>query len=149
MLEAGREIHEQKVKYVDGISQCGVSCDGTWHKRGHSSMNGCVAALSMETGKCLDVEVLSKVCHGCQGHENQQDTEEKRVWQVEHVGKCKANYTGSELSKSFSASLQFAWIHCFLRSLLRGNLKNDIFRPLSDRDVCTGDCNNVLALSSR
>ena len=108
MLEAEREIHEQKVENVDDISQCGVSCDGTWHKRGHSSMNGCVATLSMETGKCLDVKVLSKVCHGCQGHENQQDTEEKRVWQVEHVGKCKANYTGSELSKSFSASLQFA-----------------------------------------
>ena len=80
--------------------QCGVSCDDheTWQKRGHSSMNGYVTTLSMDTGKCLDIEVLSKVCRGCERHENQQDTEEKKVWQAEHVGKCKANYTGSEPS---------------------------------------------------
>ena len=28
-------------------------------------MNGCVTTLSMENGKCLDVDVLSKVCHDC------------------------------------------------------------------------------------
>ena len=32
--------------------------------RGHSSMNGYVTTLSMDTGKCLDIEVLSKVWHG-------------------------------------------------------------------------------------
>ena len=53
MLEAGREIHEEKGEDADGISQCGVSCDGTWQRRGHSSMNGCVTTLSMDTGKCL------------------------------------------------------------------------------------------------
>ena len=62
-------------------------------RRGHSSINGCVTALSMDTGKCLDVEVLRKVCHGCQRHENQQG--ENTVWEAEHAGKCKANYTGS------------------------------------------------------
>ena len=61
MLEAGTEIHEHKGNSnADGISQCGVSCDGTWQKRGHSSMNGCVTALSMDTGKCLDVEVFTR-----------------------------------------------------------------------------------------
>ena len=61
MLEAGTEIHEHKGNLnADGISQCGVLCDGTWQKRGHSSMNGCVTALSMDTGKCLDVEVLTR-----------------------------------------------------------------------------------------
>ena len=94
MLEAGTEIHEHKGNLnADGISQCGVSCDGTWQKRGHSSINGCVTALSMDTGKCLDVEVLRKVCHGCQRHENQQG--KNKVWEAEHAGKCKANYTGS------------------------------------------------------
>ena len=96
MLEAEREIHEEKGEDADGISQCGVSCDGTWQRRGHSSMNGCVTTLSMDTGKCLDVKVLSKVCQGCQRHENMQESrEEKRIWQADHAGKCKANYTGS------------------------------------------------------
>lgn len=44
----------------------------------------------------LDVEVLSKGCQGCQRHENMQESrEEKRIWQADHAGKCKANYTGS------------------------------------------------------
>ena len=46
--------------------QCGVSCNDheTWQKRGHSSMNGYVTTLSMDTGKCLNIQVLRKVCHG-------------------------------------------------------------------------------------
>ena len=46
--------------------RCGVSRDDheTWQKRGHSSMYGYVTTLSMDAGKCLDIEVLSKVCHG-------------------------------------------------------------------------------------
>ena len=39
---------------------CAVSCDGTWKRRGFSSLNGCVATISMDTGKILDVEPLSK-----------------------------------------------------------------------------------------
>ena len=55
-------------------------------------MNGYVTALSMDTGKCLDIEVLSEVY----AMENQQDTrKESMASTVEHVGKCKANYTGS------------------------------------------------------
>ena len=30
-----------------------VSCDGTWHRRGFSSLNGTVACISMDTGKVL------------------------------------------------------------------------------------------------
>ena len=34
---------------------CGVSCDGTWQKRGCLSHNGCVTGISMDTGRVLDV----------------------------------------------------------------------------------------------
>lgn len=94
MLSAAKEIH-QVSHDANEITSCGVSCDGTWQRRGHSSMNGCVTVLSMETGKCLDVAVLSKVCQGCQRHEKEEDSEEKRLWQADHQGKCKANYKGS------------------------------------------------------
>ena len=94
MEAAAREIHHLKGGNTD-IANCGVSCDGTWQRRGHSSMNGCVTILSMDTGKCLDVEVLSKVCHACQKHENEEDSVDKRLWQADHQGKCKANYKGS------------------------------------------------------
>ena len=35
-----------------------VSVDGTWNKRRLTSHNGAVAAISIETGRVLDVEVL-------------------------------------------------------------------------------------------
>ena len=60
--DAQKEIHHLKGKDVEGFSNCEVSCDGTWQKRGPSSLNDCVAVLSIDAGKCFDVEVLSKVC---------------------------------------------------------------------------------------
>ena len=47
------------------LIQCGVSCDGTWHRRGHSSLNSCVTAISMDTGKCLDLKIMSKNFPAC------------------------------------------------------------------------------------
>ncbi len=98
MMDASDEIHALKGNNSAGISQCGVSCDGTWQRRGHSSMNGCVTTLSIDTGKCLDVAVLSKVCRGCQRHKESDDPKENLVWEAEHKGKCKANYSGSSAS---------------------------------------------------
>ncbi|GFV26513.1 uncharacterized protein TNCV_3361661 [Trichonephila clavipes] len=38
-------LHPTKNKIVE----CGISVEGTWQRRGYSSMNGCVAALSVDT----------------------------------------------------------------------------------------------------
>ncbi|GFT11048.1 uncharacterized protein TNCV_1084161 [Trichonephila clavipes] len=46
-------LHPTKNKITD----CGISVDGTWQRRGYSSMNGCVAALSVDTGKVVDIEI--------------------------------------------------------------------------------------------
>lgn len=43
----------------------GVSCDGSWHRRGFSSLVGTAAAISLETGQVLDYEILNKVCYEC------------------------------------------------------------------------------------
>lgn len=77
------------------VAQCSVSCDGTWQRRGYSSLNGCVTTLSIETGKCLDVEVLTKVCHGCQKIQQEPDDSKKADLLERHHGKCKSNYVGS------------------------------------------------------
>ncbi|GFW33768.1 uncharacterized protein TNCV_4052171 [Trichonephila clavipes] len=49
MNEAAAEIHEKN--NFDEVVQCGVSVDGTWQRRGHLSLNGCVSAISIDTGK--------------------------------------------------------------------------------------------------
>jgi hypothetical protein len=98
MMDASHEIHALKGSNDAGISQCGVSSDGTWQRRGHSSMNGCVTTLSIDTGKRLDVAVLSKGCRGCQRHKDSDDPKEKLVWEAEHKDECKSNYSGSSAS---------------------------------------------------
>ena len=47
------------------ILYSGVSCDGTWQRRGHSSLNGCVFVMSIGTGKVLDGETLTALCKEC------------------------------------------------------------------------------------
>ena len=49
----------------DEIVDSSISCDGTWQRRGFSSLNGAVAILSTDTGKVLDVEPMSRFCNAC------------------------------------------------------------------------------------
>ena len=95
MTSAAEEIHSLKPDFQDGLVKCDASCDDTWQRRGFSSLNGCVTAISMDTGKILDVDPLSKVCKKCREHENDADTPENAGWRAEHKPKCQANYQGS------------------------------------------------------
>ena len=53
----------------DEITDVSISCDGTWQKRGFTSLNGAVIIMSTDTGKVLDVEVMSRYCNTCVIHE--------------------------------------------------------------------------------
>ena len=57
-------VHVKEVIDNDA-GECGISIDGTWQKRGYSSHNGVVTAISLDTKKCVDVEVLSDKCQQC------------------------------------------------------------------------------------
>ncbi|XP_055901095.1 uncharacterized protein LOC129928829 isoform X2 [Biomphalaria glabrata] len=51
MEKAAREVKEKVgISNEEGITDCGVSVDGTWQRRGHSSHHGVVTAISIETG---------------------------------------------------------------------------------------------------
>jgi hypothetical protein len=45
-----------------------VSCDGTWQRRGFTSLHGCVTIISMENGQMLDIKPLSKVSKAWKKH---------------------------------------------------------------------------------
>ncbi|KAK6993350.1 transposon Ty3-I Gag-Pol polyprotein [Biomphalaria glabrata] len=52
MEKAAREVKEKVgISNEEGITDCDVSVDGTWQRRGHSSHHSGVAAKSIETGK--------------------------------------------------------------------------------------------------
>ncbi|GFT41063.1 uncharacterized protein TNCV_1098271 [Trichonephila clavipes] len=53
MNDAAKGIRQFK-KSIHDIVNCGVSVDGTWQRRGFSSLNGCVSAISVDTGKIID-----------------------------------------------------------------------------------------------
>ena len=61
MKDAALEIHKQN---HDVTIDTRVSVDGTWQKRGFTSLNCVVAAISIETGRILDVEVMTRYCQG-------------------------------------------------------------------------------------
>lgn len=65
MIAAANEIKKLKNIAGEKLTGCGVSVDGTWQRRGYSSLNGCVSVLSVDTGKILDVEIMSQYCRIC------------------------------------------------------------------------------------
>ena len=89
----------------------GVSSDETWLRRGHSSLNRRVTVLSIiDAVKCLNVQVLTKVCHACQRHETNSDFKQK--CQINHAPKCKAMHQGAPTNNSFGTWLSVCVIVC-------------------------------------
>ncbi|GFX64295.1 CCHC-type domain-containing protein [Trichonephila clavipes] len=47
-----------EIKGSNSFTKCGISIDGTWQRRGYSSLNGCVSAISVDTGSAGNMEVV-------------------------------------------------------------------------------------------
>ena len=103
-----RELYQAS----DGDEICNilVSCDGTWQKRGFSSLFGAVFVIAYETGKVLDYIVLSKHCYGCKYWEGRdQSSSEYLEWKAMHT--CDANFVGS------AGAMEPQGLELFTRSL--------------------------------
>ena len=96
MLAAASEHQPDDVDSNTDVTDIGVSLDGTWQRRGYSSLNGVVTAISLETGKCVDFEVRSKSCKQCKSWEAMK-TERPVEYNdfLEGHTDCSANHHGS------------------------------------------------------
>ena len=56
MMEAANEVHSGADDNL--LCDIAVSCAGTWQKRGFFSLLGAVTVISVDTGKCLDVQKM-------------------------------------------------------------------------------------------
>lgn len=56
---------DETVQFQNGNRDIVAAFDGTWQKRGHTSLNGVVCATSLDNGKVIDFECLSKYCFKC------------------------------------------------------------------------------------
>ncbi|GFW19284.1 uncharacterized protein TNCV_256111 [Trichonephila clavipes] len=72
----------ETLSFNNGNPNVHVAIDGTWQKRGHTSLNGVVTAVSVDTGKVIDAEILSRKC-SCHFNGNL------------HSDECSANYFGN------------------------------------------------------
>ena len=75
----------------------GVSVDGSWQRKGYTSMNGVVTAISIDNGKVLDTVVLCKNRKGCTNMQAKKSTEPQvyENWYAKHKSICKLNHKGS------------------------------------------------------
>lgn len=104
MKKAGQELRDFIISKENNVADDGrvidvaVSFDGTWAKRGFTSLTGIVFALSVDTGKVLDSHCLSKACQKCSLNKSKyENLGEFEEWQVQHFasGKCDINFDGS------------------------------------------------------
>ena len=83
----------------DEPADVAVTVDGTWMRRGFSSLYGIVFVIAWETGQVLDFCVLSRHCHACKlwAAKRRNETISQNVWQAwkdAHASTC-SNTTNS------------------------------------------------------
>ena len=97
MNDALLELKQKRGVNPTDIIDISASLDGSWQRRVFSSLNGNVAAISMEIGKVIDTEPMSKTCKACKQKEQLQKTDPDayEAWKANHS--CSINYQGSAL----------------------------------------------------
>ena len=80
MKETREELRQAPSSNTSSVIDTGVSGNGTWQRRGFSSLNGVVAAISMKTDKILDIKAMSRACKAChlKGHFKKKKTLQHR-----------------------------------------------------------------------
>jgi len=79
----------------DDIKKLTVSGDGTWRKRGFTSLYGVVVLIGHLTGKVVDFIVKSAYCVECNYWNKHVNTEQYQEWKSNHEENCQANHVGS------------------------------------------------------
>lgn len=82
------------------VVSAGASLDGSWSSRGWTSRDGIVAAISVESGKVVDVVYLSGSCSQCTKMEERRNSGkitrlEFLEWYLAHDKDCFMNHDGS------------------------------------------------------
>ena len=71
---------------TDRISECDISVDGSWQRRGYASLNGFVSGVERVSDKVVDVEIMTKDCRACKFWNNKQNDPGYNNWKLKHEG---------------------------------------------------------------
>lgn len=75
-------------------NELSVFGDGSWSKRGISSLFGIVSLIGKHSNKILDTVVKSSVCKVCEFWKGKENTVDFEAWYVDHEEECQANRKG-------------------------------------------------------
>lgn len=95
-------------------------------------MNGVFTLIGVQTGKIMDIEVLSSYCAQCNTFEKincSEGTDEWQKWFDKHLPNCNRNHFGS------SGSMEEDMVEIFSRSVEKYNVKYTSY--LGDGDSST------------
>ena len=115
MKKGAEEVIRENIHVPsDNVKPATVSFDGSWQRRGYASLNGVLTAISQ--GKCIDIEIMTKVCRSCIFWETRKGTPSYDDWKLNH--KCFINHTGSAGSMETAGALQI-----YNRSIEKNNMR--------------------------
>ena len=90
MLDASKEITK------DGdVTDIVITNDGAWQRRCYSSFNCIVATISVDTGKVIDGEIMTRKCKSCEKHEKIKSSLPMVYESRKSSHKCMINHLGS------------------------------------------------------
>ena len=72
-----------------------VSGDGSWQKRGFSSLVGIISLIFKHSKKIANFIIKSSYCKGCEKKKGTEGTPEYEAWYEKHKEHCQANHSGS------------------------------------------------------
>lgn len=114
-----------------------VSGDGTWRKRGFTSLFGVAALIGHFTGKVVDFIVKSSACFSCTYWSKHMNSEQYEEWKATHNQDCKANHEGSSGKMEVDAMKEL-----FLRSIEKHGVKYMNYIGDGDSKTYTGIINS-------
>ncbi|GFU53705.1 uncharacterized protein TNCV_5048081 [Trichonephila clavipes] len=91
-----------------GIVDIGVSFDGSWLTRGHTSNIGVGCAIDLLTDFVIDYEIMSKRCGECEQLKfaPEEDSAEFQILYEGHQDICSATHCGSSGAMEVNAAVK-------------------------------------------
>ena len=91
--ETDPDLQEALDRGESPVIDISVSYDGTWQKRGFTSLFGVGISINVLTGLVIDYEVLSKYCHACKMTEAKDlPARQLAAWKEQHAPDCCQNH---------------------------------------------------------
>ena len=87
---------------ADGVKEATVSVDGSWQRRGYTSLNGVATAIA--NGKCIDMQTMTKNCKRCSYWDKRKASPGYNEWLATHH--CVLNHKGSAGSMDSEGALE-------------------------------------------